>query len=417
MRILYEYKKNNVNYDLLSCTFSDPTESYGLIQADNKKIILPAGVPLQRVSTGRYIYNIQLDPTKKYIYYIKAVTKTGNIEYIMNIIEPEQQTIPPQPIFEPKSAEGYEYTEVDIDGDGIIDGYAYDIDGYVNGELDGYAESFDLNFDKKIDALDLGTVKATNNFDYRGVRKFPDGNIRYTGLPTDNRYNIDPTPDGIPDVPSPKGKPDDTGTFANTYGYDGIDGTIPATGGARTNRDRRGTGYWDGISFKDTCTKPIGPRGMCIKDKALAMTRVMLKDTYSKCVAFTDDELDLQLELSLASFNAYPTFTSYTWDTLPESFLSVIIKGAVVWSLYSQGLIEAGREFVVNENGIQFTPPPVSDKMHSYASSLLQQYNDELKRIKDSIVPRPFGVGVLNNMTAGFPQIRTLTTLLARRIG
>lgn len=84
----------------------------------------------------------------------------------------------------------------------------------------------------------------------------------------------------------------DGATFADGYGFDG-QYDIPATGGSRTNRnpDGYGTkGYWDGVGGQPNsgiellCTRPLTPRGECYKNKAVAMTRVMLKDIDPNCV-------------------------------------------------------------------------------------------------------------------------------------
>jgi hypothetical protein len=211
---------------------------------------------------------------------------------------------------------------------------------------------------------------------------------------------------------------DGYGTFAGREecGFDGCKSAdIPATGGCRTNRNEIGDGFWDGISYEYTCVTPIGKRGQCMKDRAVAMTRVRLKDIEPKCWAFSEDEVDMQLETSLSDFNAWPTFTCFTWDTLPETFLGVITLGAQVFSLYAQGLLEAGREFTITDNGVSFVPPQISGYMQSTASALLQSYTDMKEKIKANIKPSPAGIGTFRVMSM-LPGLMRLRHLRAKQI-
>lgn len=153
----------------------------------------------------------------------------------------------------------------------------------------------------------------------------------------------------------------------------------------------------------------------CIKDQAHAATRVMLKDTDPSCFAFSEDEIDMYLETSLWAFNAKPTFTALMWDGLQPRWLNIIVKGAVVWALYAQSLLESGREFTISDNGISYTPPPVSDKMQSYASALLAHYEKELQDIKQNFRPIPAAVGFAS-VTEMSTSLRRLRHLRERRI-
>ncbi len=215
---------------------------------------------------------------------------------------------------------------------------------------------------------------------------------------------------------------DGYGTFAGREecGFDGgpnagCSNDIPATGGCRTNRNNVGDGFWDGISFEDSCVTPIGKRGQCIKDRAVAMTRVRLKDIVPECWAFCEDEIDMFLETSLSDFNAWPTFTSFTWDTVPTNFLGVLVLGAQVFSLFAQGLLESGREFTITDNGISFTPPQISGYMQSTASTLLAHYTELRETIKRNIKPQPNAIGTFRVLSL-LPTLARLRHLRAKQI-
>jgi len=406
-----EHVQGGVPIDALSVTLQDPEGTYGIRELLSLAVAVPPGVPTLHVGLGMYEFNIDsLDKALEYEIFWKVIDTFGNTQYIYGIIpKVTTATIGGGPLV-PSGAVGI---PIDLNNDGYYipsfdgyDGYAYDLNN------DGYYESFDFDNDGTIDAIDLGTVKGnySNQYDPRGVRVGLGGNISGAG------NQISPPPDGIPDTPSPKGTPAKDGIWGGTFGYDGTSGNTPATGGARTNRNNvGGDGFWDGISFEKLCTIPIGPRGQCLKDKAHAVVRAMLKDTDPTCFAFSDDEIDLYLESSLWAFNAKPTFTAFLWDNLQERWLDIIAKGAVIWALYAQGLIEAGREFTITDNGISFTPPPVSDKMHAYASTLLAHYERELLDIKQNFRPIPAAVGIFSVLDVS-PALRRLRHLREKRI-
>jgi hypothetical protein len=426
-----EHTENGVLTDAAEVTLRDPSGTWGIRESLTETIVVSPGAPTTRVAVGMYEFNIDsLNTQIEYEIFWRVVDSGGNIQYHLGLIPKLTPSgvgsggdmVPPDLIGDPDRSD-----PIDCNNDGYADGYSYDLDG------DGYNESFDFDNDGSIDAVDYGTVHGpiygshyigpgvdgTGNqvYDPRGVRVGLGGSIAGSGS------GVTPPPDGIPDAPSARGEPATDGTFGGMPGYDGLSGFVPATGGARTNREEcnvNGTivgnsGYWDGISFQKLCTTPIGPRGMCLKDKMLAATRVMLKDTDPSCAAFSDDEIDMYLESSLWAFNAKPTFTNFMWDNLQERWSNIIVKGAVVWALYAQSILEAGREFTINDNGISYTPPPVSDKMQSYASALLAHYEKELQDIKQNFKPVPAAVGQFSTVDVSV-SLRRLRHLREKRI-
>jgi len=453
--VFLEHVQNGVLVDAASVTLQDPTGVFGIREAVSEIVTIPPGAPTVHVGTGQYEYNIgSLNTQIEYEVFWMVVDTFGNTQFIYGII----------PIVTPSTNAPGPQVPINQVGHGTPipgdpDGYSYIIpwDGYIDayGIHDGYAVGYDYNNDNVIDQLDIGrpTVPpfgpgfggaagygpsfgyggnvpnspfngpydpdtGPGYFNPQGVRIGLGGN-NASGIPVGGVGHDEPgntgVPDGIPDVPSPRGTPATGGTFGGTFGYDGTSGDVPATGGARTNRDEHGNGYWDGISFKKLCTFPIGPRGQCLKDKCHAVVRAMLKDTDSTCHAFSDDEIDMYLESSLWAFNARPTFTAFFWDNLQERWLDIICKGAVVWALYAQGLIEAGREFTITDNGISFTPPPVSDKLHNYAAALLAHYDAQLAEIKQNFRPIPAAVGIFSVLDVS-PSLRRLRHLREKRI-
>lgn len=142
---------------------------------------------------------------------------------------------------------------------------------------------------------------------------------------------------------------------------------------------------------------------------------------YVTCDIYSIDMLVTFLGIALSDFNQTPYFTFFQFDD--DSFIAqfgeVLVEGATLYSLASQALIERGREFSISDNGLNFTPPTVSELLNTQYSALLSHYWEKLKYIKNSLRPAPLGLGAFN-MQAGnssaVPQIRRLRFLRERTI-
>lgn len=139
---------------------------------------------------------------------------------------------------------------------------------------------------------------------------------------------------------------------------------------------------------------------------------------YVDCDIFSVDMLVTFLATALWDFNQVPFFTMFTFDDdcFIEQFGEILVEGATLYSLASQALIERGREFQFTDNGLNFNPPTVSELLNTQYSTLLTAYTDKLKYIKNSLRPRPIGLGVFGMTSAVHPAIRRLSRLRARRI-
>lgn len=135
------------------------------------------------------------------------------------------------------------------------------------------------------------------------------------------------------------------------------------------------------------------------------------------CSIFTDAELICFLVNSLSSFNQYPHFTKFTFadSQIYGMFADIIIQGGVLLALASQALIEKGREFSINDNGITYQPPMIADMLNAQYSTQLADYKEKLKNIKISIPPTPRGLGTFR-VTAINPNFLRLRHLRERQI-
>ena len=156
----------------------------------------------------------------------------------------------------------------------------------------------------------------------------------------------------------------------------------------------------------------------------ICQMRAELKDSNTQCYAFSAAELSAFLDASLSRFNGTPHFTSFNWKNIDLArFRYIIVEGAVLLALSAQVLIEAGREFTINDNGISFTPAQVSQALSGQFSVRYTQYNQDLDFIKLHFKPSPTAVLSYQSLLVGGsegagsnPNISKLRHLRGRRV-
>lgn len=139
--------------------------------------------------------------------------------------------------------------------------------------------------------------------------------------------------------------------------------------------------------------------------------------TESMCSIFTDAELISFLVNSLSEFNQTPHFSSFTFadSQIYGIFGAIITQGAVLLAYSAQAIMEKGREFTLNDQGISYQPPQVSEILNSMFGTQLTDYKEKLKYIKNSLKPNPLGLGSYR-ITAYNPAFLRLRHLRQRRI-
>jgi hypothetical protein len=139
---------------------------------------------------------------------------------------------------------------------------------------------------------------------------------------------------------------------------------------------------------------------------------------YKDCDVFTVDELVAFICQSLTMFNEIPHFTLFTWEDTPiiEQFHDILVQGALYLALGAQALIERGREFNVQDNGIGFTPPTVSELLSTQYQKELDNWYEKAKLLKHNMKPACIGLGTLSFVGGASPQVRRLRHMRQRQI-
>lgn len=128
--------------------------------------------------------------------------------------------------------------------------------------------------------------------------------------------------------------------------------------------------------------------------------KIRLKNTQrrpdgTRCDILSVKEMAGYLDLALSEFNATPTFTGYLFSdpAIYTIFADLLVEGAYLKALPSLIPVEAGREWVVSDNGISITPASVSSSLNSVMSALYSEYRAKLKEAKRNHRPAPLGMG------------------------
>lgn len=139
---------------------------------------------------------------------------------------------------------------------------------------------------------------------------------------------------------------------------------------------------------------------------------------YVDCDIFSVDMLTTFIATALWDFNQVPYFTWFQFEDqgFVDQFGEILVEGATLYALASKALIERGREFQITDNGLNFTPPSVSEIMQTQYSTLLSHYWEKLKYIKNSLRPSPKGLGVFSMNSGMNPAYARLRHMRARRI-
>jgi hypothetical protein len=138
---------------------------------------------------------------------------------------------------------------------------------------------------------------------------------------------------------------------------------------------------------------------------------------YIDCNVFSNEMLATFIANSISDFNQVPYFTWFTLEDTPiiDQFHDIFVERATIDAMASQALIERGREFAITDNGVNFNPPSVSELLNTQYSTMLTNYYDKLKYIKNSMRPSALGLGTLRPLSTN-PQFLRMRHLRARQI-
>ena len=138
--------------------------------------------------------------------------------------------------------------------------------------------------------------------------------------------------------------------------------------------------------------------------------RYFLADFDPNCVVYSECRLEMFLRRAMNDINIFPHRTFYTLENVPVDWEIVILQGATLFALSSQGIFESFREFTVAGTSISYNPPQLANVMDTKHSGLLSEYVENKNRVKQSSFVAPIGLGSFGGVFKGslFPRTSSL---------
>lgn len=178
-----------------------------------------------------------------------------------------------------------------------------------------------------------------------------------------------------------------------------------------------------GFCYSQTAIRNINVLIKTLRARLDSRGKATVKDEFGNdilidCDIYSVEQLTSFIANSISLFNEIPHFTFFTFEDTEfiKIFHDVIVQGATLMALASKSLLERGREFQFNDNGISFTPPTVSELMNTQWSTELNNHWEKVKLIKANMKPSPTGLGTLTISTSRHPAVRRLRHLRSRQI-
>lgn len=178
-----------------------------------------------------------------------------------------------------------------------------------------------------------------------------------------------------------------------------------------------------GFNYSQTAIRNINKLIKAIKARLNSSGKARGTDEYGNvvykdCDIFSVDTLTTFVADVISEFNQIPHFTFYTFDDSDfiSMFQAILVQGAVIRAMASKALIERGREYTISDNGINFTPPTVSEMLSTQWSTELTNFTEKLKQIKANMKPSPMSLGTLSITASRHPVMSALRHRRARMI-
>lgn len=178
-----------------------------------------------------------------------------------------------------------------------------------------------------------------------------------------------------------------------------------------------------GFNYSQTAIMNINKILKALRARLNSSGKAKAKDKYGNviyvdCDIYSVDMLVTFIADVLTEFNQIPHFTEFTFDDVEfvKMFQAILVQGATIRALAAKALIERGREFTISDNGINFTPPTVSEMLSTQWSTELTNFTEKLKQIKANMKPAPLGLGTLTITVARNPLVSQLKHRRARQI-
>jgi len=103
----------------------------------------------------------------------------------------------------------------------------------------------------------------------------------------------------------------------------------------------------------------------------------------------------IAMDQAMNKINSTPTWTEYTYGTIPHQFKNLLTIGTLSYVLPKLILLEKAKAMQFSDQGQQWTPPDLSAAFEKMLDDYRKDFDDMRKEIKHNVRPYPVAVGSL----------------------
>jgi len=123
-------------------------------------------------------------------------------------------------------------------------------------------------------------------------------------------------------------------------------------------------------------------------DNMLTLNHLVEQDRGER---WSDAQLLVYIQQGIADVNNEPPLTNYTVETLPDTWQSVCMQGAVIFALLAESIKQAGESFSYSDNGLSLSID-LASKYQGVASAMMSAYTTAKQTLKKTLRPSAAGM-------------------------
>jgi len=103
----------------------------------------------------------------------------------------------------------------------------------------------------------------------------------------------------------------------------------------------------------------------------------------------------IAMDQALNTINSTPTFSTFTYGSVPHQLKSLLTIGTLVYVLPKLILLEKAKAMKFADQGQEWTPPELVDALEKNLTEWRKEFNENRREIKHNMRPAPMAVGSL----------------------
>lgn len=214
-------------------------------------------------------------------------------------------------------------------------------------------------------------------------------------------------------------KNDDRTTFADTTGYEEIHDVTTARFEDTISEGVMDVFYY--VTAVDAAGEEGTPSGTITSidpwlERIIEYVDSNIGDDFTLNIyVMTPFQKKLAIDQALHYVNSEPPGTDYNYVNYPRRWLHLLAFGGSAFALKRQMILEKAKEMAVNDQGIGWQPPPMSDVLRVAAENWEKLFVEHTEKVKRNHRPQPRGLGSMQTAAVA-PTILKFRHLKSGRV-